>query len=152
MANYPLPKFRFQAEFDIDGTPVKAGFTEVSGLDKETEMIEYREGADPTKYKRIILGLNKMNRVTLKRGVFADDTRYQFYNWWNKTIDQQTTEGAQKDVTIKLLDEIGEPVMTWKLSKAIALKMQSTDLKSDGNEISIESLELGHEGLTIQEA
>lgn len=151
MASRPIPKFRFTAEFDVDGTTVKAGFTEISGLDKETEVIEYREGFDDTKYKRLILGLNKGNRITMKRGVFNDDTKLQFYNWWNKTIDKQTTEAAQKDVIIKLLDEEGQPVITWKLNKAIALKMQSTDLKSDGNEIAIESIELAHEGLTIQE-
>ncbi len=151
MANYPIPKFRFQVEFDVDGSPVRAGFTEVSGLDKETELIEYREGSDDSKYKRNILGLNKASRVTLKRGVFNDDSKLQFYNWWSKTIDKQTTEAAQKEVTIKLLDEIGEPVIAWKLNKAIAVKMQSTDLKSDGNEIAIESLELAHEGLTLVE-
>ncbi|MEM6696894.1 MAG: phage tail protein [Bacteroidota bacterium] len=148
----PIPKFRFSVEFDVDGTPVKAGFTEVSGLDKETEVIEYREGADDSKYKRVILGLSKANRVTCKRGVFNDDTKLQFYNWWKKTIDKQTTEAAQKNVIIKLLDEIGDPVITWSLNNAIAVKMQSTDLKSDGNEIAIESIELMHEGLTIQDS
>jgi len=151
MSIIPIPKFRFIVEFDADGQIVKAGFTEVSGLDKETEIIQYREGADDSKYKRNILGLTKNNNVTLKRGVFADSTKLQFYNWWKKTINKQTTTAAQKEVTIKLLDELGDPVLTWKLNKAIAIKMQSTDLKSDGNEIAIESLELTHEGLTIVE-
>lgn len=153
MANHPIAKFRFLVEFDVDGETVKAGFTEVSGLDKETEVIEYREGADVTKYKRIILGLSKANRVTLKRGVFNDDSKLQFYNWWSKTIDKQATEDAQKEVVIKLMDELGDdPVVTWKLNKAVAVKMQSTDMKSDGNEIAIESIELVHEGLTIQDS
>lgn len=151
MSIIPIPKFRFQVEFDADGEPVKAGFTEISGLDKETEIIQYREGPDETKYKRNILGLSKNNNVTLKRGVFADATKLQFYNWWKKTINKQRTVDAQKEVIIKLLDEVGNPVITWKLNKAIAIKMQSTDLKSDGNEIAIESLELVHEGLTIVE-
>ncbi|MCI4670769.1 MAG: phage tail protein [Bacteroidia bacterium] len=150
MANYPIPKFRFLVEFETDGGPVKAGFTEVSGLDNETDIIEYREGSDDTKYKRIILGLSKPSRITMKRGIFNDDSKLQFYEWWSKTLDKQKTESAQKDVTIKLLDEEAEPVIVWKLNKAIAVKLQSTDLKSDGNEIAIESLELAHEGLTIQ--
>jgi len=152
MVKIPIPKFRFQAEFTVDGDTVKAGFTEISGLDKETDVIEYREGTDESKYKRCILGLNKANRITLKRGVFSDDSKLQFYKWWNKTIDKQNTESSQKEVTIKLLDEVGDPVMTWKLNRAIALKMSSTDLKSDGNEIAVESIELMHEGLTIQES
>lgn len=147
----PIPKFRFLVEFDADGQPVKAGFTEVSGLDKETEMIQYREGMDDSKYKRNILGLSKNANVTLKRGIFAGDTKLQFYNWWKKTINKQTTESAQKNVTIKLMDELGEPIMIFKLLKAMPTKMQSTDMKADGNEIAIESLELVHEGLTIQD-
>ena len=153
MAINPIPKFRFTAEFDADGETVKAGFTEVSGLDKETEIIEYRAGNDPGKYKTNTLGLNKANRVTLKRGVFNDNAKMQFYNWWEKTIDQQTTEAAKKDVVVKLMDETGqEAVITWKIKNAIAVKMQSTDLKADGNEIAIESIELAHEGLTIQDS
>ncbi len=142
----PIPKFRFEA--DIVGISLR--FTEISGLDKETEVIEYREGSDASKYKRNILGLSKGNRITLKRGVINDGSIKEFYDWWSLSINQQTTEAAQRDVTIKLMDELGQPIITWKVAKAIAVKMQSTDLKADGNEIAIESLELVHEGLTIQ--
>lgn len=142
----PIPKFRFLAE--IEGISLR--FTEISGLDKETEVIEYREGNDISKYKRNILGLSKANRVNMKRGVINDDSINEFYDWWSLTINQQETEAAQREVTIKLMDELGEPLVVWKLNKAVAVKMQSTDLKSDGNEIAIESLELVHEGLTIQ--
>ncbi len=147
MADYPVAKFRFQVKFDGDEI---AHFTEVSGLDSETEIIEFREGGSISKYKQIVLGLNKANRVTLKRGVFQEDAKHNFYKWWNKTTAKQSTAEAQRSVTIILIDEVGEPVITWTLSKAIPVKLQSTDLKSDGNEIAIESLELAHEGLTIQ--
>jgi len=143
----PIPKFRFLAEIDS----ISMRFTEISGLDKETEVIEYREGSDASKYKRNILGLSKANRITMKRGVISDASINEFYAWWSLTINQQPTEAAQREVTIKLMNEIGEPIITWKVAKAMAVKMQSTDLKSDGNEIAIESLELVHEGLTIQQ-
>lgn len=142
----PIPKFRFLAEIDS----ISLRFTEISGLDKETEVIEYREGNDASKYKRNILGLSKANRITMKRGVMNDDSINQFYAWWSLTINQQPTEAAQRDVIIKLMDEQGQAIITWKAAKAMAVKMQSTDLKSDGNEVAIESLELVHEGLTIQ--
>lgn len=142
-----IPKFRFL--FEAIGISMR--FTEISGLDKETEVIEYRDGNSASKYKENVLGLNKANRVTIKRGIINDASVNELYNWWALTINQQATEAAQKEVTIKLLDELGEPVIVWQLNKAIAVKMQSTDLKGDGNEIAIESLELVHEGLTIQQ-
>jgi phage tail-like protein len=141
MSNYPLPKFHFQVEWG--GT--KIGFTEVSGLDVETEVIEYRHGASPQYSKTKMPGLQKFSNITMKRGTFKSDNEY--YNWYN-TVKLNTIE--RRDITIKLLDENHEPVVTWKVINAWPVKVQSTDLKADGNEVAIESIELAHEGLTIQ--
>ena len=141
MADYPLPKFHFLVEWG--GT--KIGFSEVSGLDVETEVIEYRYGLQPTYSKRKMPGMQKYSNITLKRGVFQSDN--EFYNWWN-TVKLNTIE--RRDIIISLLNEEHEPVVTWKVINAWPVKVQSTDLKSDGNEVAIETLELAHEGLTIQ--
>jgi phage tail-like protein len=141
MSNYPLPKFHFQVEWG--GTQI--GFTEVSGLDVETEVIEYRHGASPEYSKIKMPGLHKFSNITMKRGTFKSDNEY--YNWYN-TVKLNTIE--RRDITIKLLDENHEPVVTWKVINAWPVKVQSTDLKADGNEVAIESIELAHEGLTIQ--
>lgn len=139
--NYPLVKFHFQVEWG--GT--KIGFTEVSGLDVETEVIEYRHGASPEYSKVKMPGMQKFSNITLKRGTFATDNEY--FNWWN-TVKLNTIE--RRDITISLLNEEHEPVITWKVKNAWPSKVQPTDLKADGNEVAIESLELVHEGLTIQ--
>lgn len=141
MADYPLPKFHFEA--DWGGTRI--GFTEISGLDVETEVIEYREGASREYTKQKIPGMQKFANVTMKRGVFATDNDY--FKWWN-SVALNTVE--RRDVTVKLLNEAHEPVMVWKIKNAWPTKIASTDLKSDGNEIAIESIELAHEGLSIQ--
>lgn len=141
MADYPLPKFHFLVEWG--GT--KIGFSEVSGLDVETEVIEYRDGLQPTYSKRKMPGMQKYSNITLKRGVFQSDN--EFYDWWN-TVKLNTIE--RRDIIISLLNEEHEPVVTWKVINAWPVKVQSTDLKSDGNEVAIETLELAHEGLTIQ--
>ena len=140
-ADYPLPKFHFQVEWG----GARLGFTEVSGLDVETEVIEYRDGASPEYSKQKIPGMQKFANLNLKRGVFASDNDY--YNWWN-TVSLNTIE--RRDVTISLLNEAHEPVMVWKVKNAWPTKIASTDLKSDGNEIAIESIELAHDGLSIQ--
>lgn len=139
--HYPLPKFHFQVEWG--GQSI--AFSEVSGLDIETEVIEYRHGASPEYSKSKMPGLRKFSNVTLKRGVFASDNDY--YEWFN-TVNLNTIE--RRDVIISLLNEEHAPVVVWKIKNAWPIKIQSTDLKADGNEVAIESMELVHEGLVIQ--
>lgn len=139
--SYPLSKFHFSVEWG--GT--KIGFTEVSGLDLETEIIEYRHGASPEYSKIKMPGMQKFSNITLKRGTFKSDNEY--FKWYN-TINLNKVE--RRDLTISLLNEEHEPVVTWKVKNAWPLKIQSTDLKGDGNEVAIESMELAHEGLVIQ--
>lgn len=145
--NYPLPKFHFQ--LDWGGTRI--GFTEVSGLDFETEVIEYREGSSPTYNKTKQPGLTKYANVVLKRGTFLGD--FEFFEQWKKTMMfQEGKEKFRRDVTIRLLDEEHQPIISWTLSRAWPSKVQSTNLKSDANEVAIETIELVHEGLSIVEA
>lgn len=141
MEKYPLPKFHYRVDFG--GTEI--GFTEVSGLDVETELIEYRDGGSPEYHKIKMPGMQKYSNVTLKRGIFKGNV--EFVEWWN-TVQLNTIE--RRDVTISLLNESHEPVMVYKLLQAWPLKVQSTDLKSDGNEVAIETMELAHEKLVIQ--
>jgi phage tail-like protein len=56
----------------------------------------------------------------------------------------------RRDLVISLLNENHEPVVVWKVKNAFPVKVQSTDLKADGNEVAIETVEIAHEGLTIQ--
>jgi phage tail-like protein len=141
MANYPLSKFHFKV--DWGGTSI--GFTEVSGLTVETEMIEYRHGASPEYHKTRMPGMQKLSNITLKRGTFQSDN--DFYKWWN-TVSLNQIE--RRDITITLLNEKHEPVVTWKVKSAWPIKVQATDLKSDANEVAIETMELVHEGMTIE--
>ena len=141
MAQYPIPKFHFQVEWG----GAKIGFTEVTGLDISTDVIEYREGSSREYHKIKMSGMQKFSNITLKRGTFKGDN--DFYNWFN-TISLNTVE--RRNLVISLLNENHEPVVVWKVKNAFPVKVQSTDLKADGNEVAIESLEIAHEGLTIQ--
>jgi phage tail-like protein len=146
--DYPIPKFHFQVEW---GENFRIGFTEVSGLDFETEVIEYREGNSKKYNKTKQPGLTKFSNVTLKRGTFEGD--FDYFKEWRKTylFQEGNKTGSQyrRTVTIKLLNESHEPIITWKLLNAWPSKIQSTDLKADGNEVAIETMELVHEGLEI---
>jgi phage tail-like protein len=153
--NYPIPKFHFQVEFEGPaGNEFRMGFTEVSGLDFETEVIEYREGNSKLYNKTKQPGLTKYSNITLKRGTFEGD--FKFYLEWQKTYNFQegnkTGSLFRRAITIKLLNEKHDPIITWKLLNAWPSKIQSTDLKADGNEVAIETMELVHEGLSIVDA
>jgi len=137
---WPLPKFHFQVE--IEGT--KVSFQEVSGLDIEAQIIEYRGGDSPDFSTIKMPGLKKVGNVTLKKGVFFKDN--VFWNWFNE-IKMNTI--MRKTVTISLLDEAGAPTMIWTLKNAWPTKITGTDLKADGNEVAVETIEIAHEGLTI---
>lgn len=141
MAEYPLPKFHFQVEWSGNNM----AFTEVSGLDVETEVIEYRDGASPEYSKIKMPGMRKYSNITLKRGTFKGDNKA--FEWWN-TVKLNTIK--RLDLTISLLNENHDPVIIWNVKQAWPTKVQSTDLKADGNEVAIESMEIVHEGLTIQ--
>src|SRR5687767_14422279 len=111
---YPLPKFHFQVEW---GTDFRIGFTEVSGLDFETEVIEYREGNSRAYNKKKQAGLTKFGNTTFKRGIFEGD--FDFYKEWRKTYyfqeGNKTGSMYRRTVTIKLLNENHEPVVVYKL-------------------------------------
>ncbi len=142
---YPLPKFHFKVAFGDS----EFNCTEVSGLDFENEKIEYRAGADNEYHKTKRPGMFKYSDITIKRGTFSDKSK-EFYLQWAKTVFfQEGQEQFRGDLTISLLDEKHEPVVTWKAQQAYITKIQSTDLKADGNEIAIETAVFVHEKLTL---
>lgn len=140
MASYPLPKFHFLVQWGGE----RVGFSEVTGLDIQVEAIEYREGSSPEYSKIKMPGMLKYSNITLKRGSMGGDS--DFYKWIN-TTSLNTVE--RRDIIISLLNETHSPVVSWKAKNAFAVKVQASDLKADGNEVAIETLELAHEGLNI---
>ena len=96
--------------------------------------------------------MTKYSNITLKRGTFQSDNEY--FDWWKETkyFQEGNSTGSKyrRDLTISLLNEEHQPIIVWKVKNAFPTKVQTTDLKADGNEIAIESIELVHEGLVIQ--
>jgi phage tail-like protein len=137
---WPLPKFYFQVKWDS----TVMSFQEVSGLDVEAQTIEYRHG-DSKEFSTIKMpGIKKNGNVTMKKGVFKSDNK--FWDWFNQ-IKMNTIKRVP--VTISLLDEAGAATMVWTLVNAWPSKITGTDLKADGNEVAVETIEIAHEGMTI---
>lgn len=138
---WPLPKFYFSVDF---GNGEAVAFQEVSGLDVETQPLEYRAGNSPVFSKVKMPGMVKSSNITLKRGVFTKGKG--FWDWFSQVKMNTIT---RRTVTITLLDEGGAPTMVWTLANAFPTKITAIDLKAEGNEVAIETLELAHDGLTI---
>lgn len=137
---WPLPKFYFQVKWDSE----ELSFQEVSGLDIEAQPIEYRHGNSKEFSVIKMPGLQKSGNITMKKGIFKSDNK--FWDWFSQ-IKMNTVKRIP--LTISLLDESGSATMVWSVKNGWPTKITGTDLKSNGNEVAIESIEIVHEGITI---
>ena len=139
-STWPTVKFVFRVT--IGNTEIM--FQEVTGLSSETQVIEYRAGNSKEFSTVKMPGIKKYGNITLKKGIFKNDkTLWDMYN----LVKMNTFE--RKTITISLLDESQAVAMSWTLTNAFPCKMTVTDMKSDSNEATVETMELAHEGLAI---
>jgi phage tail-like protein len=129
---------------DIAGVATNLSFQEISGLDVETQAIEYRPGGSKSFSTIKTPGLQKSGNITLKRGLFANDKR--LIDWLNSIKLNRVTRST---ITIRLIDDRGRRAMTWTLANAWPTKIAGPNLSAAGNEVAVETLELAYEGLTI---
>jgi phage tail-like protein len=137
---WPMPKFFFRVQW---GSQLLS-FQEVSGLETEAQAIEYRHGDSKQFSTTKMPGLKKVGNVTMKKGAFKNDPGS--LSWFDK-LSAGTAQRVA--VTISLLDESGSPTMVWTLTNAWPTKITGTDLKSDGNEVAVETIEVAHEGVSV---
>ena len=137
----PFRSFNFAVE--IDGI-ARAGFRECSGLDASQDPIEYREGTEGLTTRKLP-GLNKYSNITLKWGM-TDDA--EMWEWRKKAM---TGKIERKNGSIVLLDDTGTEKMRWNFREAWPTKWSGPSFNATGNEVAIETLEIVHEGLELQE-
>jgi phage tail-like protein len=125
-----------------DGNAVKGAFTEASGLEVEVPPIEYRNGNEDITVRKIP-GLKKFTNISLKRGTTGD---IDFWNWILKAMNGEV---LRAEGSIALLDENRDEVLRWNFKRAWPCKYTGPGLNATNNEISMETLEICHEGLEI---
>jgi phage tail-like protein len=136
---WPLVKFSFKVMWD----GAELIFQEVTGLSSETQVIEYRGGSSPVYSTVKMPGIQKFSNITLKKGIFkGDKALWEKYGGIKMNIYKRST------IVISLLDEAQGIAMSWTLKNAFPSKITVTDMKSDANEVAVETMELAHEGLT----
>jgi phage tail-like protein len=136
----PATAYRFQVT--IGGRETDAGFSKVSGLRDESEVIDYREGTDEI-VKRKIPGLRTFPALVMERGTSAglDD----LVAWRNEAI--QCVEGFRTTVTIEIRNCDGERAREVIVSRAWPSALELSDLDALASEVNIEMMELQHEGV-----
>jgi phage tail-like protein len=141
--NTPYANFNFLVDLS-DGTvsqPI-GGFSEASGLNIEITVAEYRAGNDATNHVRKVPGVHKSGDVTLKRGVMGAQNLYG----WINAVREGNVDDAKRTVTVTLLKENREPVLTWKLLGAMPLKWTGPQLSAKGGtDVAIEEFVLSVE-------
>ena len=130
-------RFYVQIGTNDGGKPIQALFTEVSGLQVEMQVTEYEEGGTNT-FIHKLPGRLKVANVTLKHGLTKSN---DFLQWCMKL--------ERRNVSVIMFDSIGKPVVRWNFSKAYAVKWVGPQFTADSTTIAIESIELAHEGLTV---
>jgi phage tail-like protein len=127
-----------------DGEAVGGSFTEISGLEFELSPIEYRNGSEGTTMRKMP-GLTKYTNIVAKRGATGD---LVFWNWVLAGV-QGTIQRA--DGSVIMLDENRAEVMRWNFRRAWPCKYTGPGFNAANNEIAMETLEICHEGLEIDQ-
>ena len=143
----PYKNFKFRVKWD--GRYV-AGISKVSALKRTTEVVEHREGGDPS-MSRKSPGRTSYEAITLERGVTHD---IDFEQWANKVWNFGAGPGAEasladfrKDCIIDMFNEAGQKVLSYKVFRAWISEYQALpDLDANANAVAIQTLKLENEG------
>jgi phage tail-like protein len=143
----PYKNFKFRVKWD--GRYV-AGISKVGALKRTTEVVEHREGGDPSTSRKSP-GRSKFEAVSLERGVTHD---LEFEAWANKVWNFGGGPGAEssladfrKDVILDVFNEAGQKVISYKLYRCWVSEYQALpDLDSNANAVAIQSIKLENEG------
>ncbi len=143
----PYKDFRFKVKWD--GRYV-AGISKCSALSRTTEVVEHREGGDPSTSRKSP-GRTTYEAVTLERGVTHD---IEFEQWANKVWNLNAGDGAQvsladfrKDVILDLFNESGQIVISYQIFRCWVSEYRAMpDLDANSNAVAIQTLKLENEG------
>lgn len=139
----PYGAFNFMISF---GGTSFGGFSDVSGLNTEFTMSEYREGTDPKNHARKLPGIYKTGDVTLKRGVVDSKVIWD----WIEAVRSLGVDGRKDYVLVTLRDETGKDVQAWKLLNVTPMKFTGPTLAAKGGgDVAMEELVLSAEDILM---
>jgi phage tail-like protein len=146
MANYyPPVGFHFRVVFSgIGNEEVDSRFQSVSGLSMELETESVKEGGE-NRYEHVLPVRSKFPLLVLKRGLVKDSALLT--QWCNDAFQSLIIKPV--DISISLLNEHHEPLMTWNIKHAWPKKWSLSELNAEQNALAIETFELQYQFFTI---
>lgn len=143
----PYKNFKFRVKWD--GRWV-AGVSKVGALKRSTELVEHRDGADPSTSRKSP-GRTKYEAITLERGVTHDT---EFERWANKVWNfgsglglEASLKNFRKDIIIEVYNEAGQLALAYKVYRCWVSEYQALpDLDANANAVAIQSIKLENEG------
>jgi phage tail-like protein len=144
----PYKNFKFRVKWD--GRYV-LGVSKVSALKRMTEVVEHREGGDPS-ISRKSPGRSRFEPITLERGVTHDP---EFERWANKVWNFGAGLGAEvslkdfrKDILLEFYNEAGQLALAYKIYRCWVSEYQALpDLDANANAVAIQHIKLENEGI-----
>jgi phage tail-like protein len=138
----PYTGYNFSVE--LDGI-TRAGFRECSGLENTQASTQYREGTDRHLSQRKQPGLNTYADITLSRGFTSDSALWE----WRAKAMKGAVE--RHNVSITLMDDVGNPKITWNLFEAWPTSWHGPGLNAGTDEVAVEQLTLTYERLEVDQ-
>ncbi|MDR7550344.1 MAG: phage tail protein [Armatimonadota bacterium] len=135
----PYRNFNFLVE--IDGI-AQTGFREVILPEATADVIEYREGHEPSAVRKL-KGRVRLGNLILRWG--ATGSR-DLYDWWRRVQDGAAD---RRTISVILLDDDRTPVKRWNFRAAWPVRYEISALDAAGHEVLIETLEVAHEGMEL---
>ena len=141
---YPPVSFHFKVEFTgISTQEADIQFQSVAGLSVDIETEEFAEGGE-NRFKHKFPVRTKFPNLVLKRGMVTDS---KLIDWCRDAIESFQFQPI--DLTVKLLNEEHEPLVTWNVVHAYPVKWNVSDLNAEENKIAIETIELAYNYFTL---
>jgi phage tail-like protein len=149
--NDPFLGYNFRVTL---GASAQLGFRKVSGLKIGVDVAEYREGTDAAgNTVRKLPGLATYDNITLERGVTDNE---DLVAWMKEVVDLGTesslTRGFRREVKIEVLSRNQELLRTYTATAAWPVGLELSDLDATSSDVLIQTLELAHEGLSVDVA
>jgi phage tail-like protein len=135
----PLPNYNFHVEFSGPNLII-GSFSEVSGLEANTEFEEYQEGGR-NNFSHKLPKITKYPNLVLKKGVTDSNALYE---WHKEVVDGKFNT---RQISIILLNQESNEIKRWIFEDAFPVKWSESDLSSTSNSIAIETLEIAHKGI-----
>jgi phage tail-like protein len=147
LRDHPYTQFNFLVDLGTGASDgPQAGFQECSQIGMSVDVVEYRNGTDKENNVRKLIGLARVNDITLRRGIIGS---LDLYDWLDQI--RNGDQSAVRNVTVQLMSEDHTTVAeTWRLFRARIVRHLSGPFDARCSDVALEELTLAYERLELE--